>query len=306
MELYTHFNVEFGPLEASLFNIFDYTKSGKLNFIEFVCAMWNFLTVPEDELSIFMYLMKDPSAVMRIKCKSWQHLVLSNCKYNCFCSTFGIYMGSDTDIMNMLEVVHKRRVDSSPALTMMFNEAKSKLPAEASMADFVKWAKSNTSLVSPLLILQIKMRKKLLGERYWVKLTQIRYDSDALCKIDYTKTLQANLNKLLQDSKQRMVQQEREKQFASKASLSASQKNIQEKEAVLMEKFLQKAPSSQQVVPRNSSADAGEEDSDNSPVGGRKARKSRPSSSKKPTPSNSNSNSRTSSSKNLNSSKRAK
>ncbi len=68
VELYTYFGIDFGSLEAALFNIFDDTKSGKLTFVEFVCAMWNLLTTKEEDLSIFMYLMRDPTGVMRIKC----------------------------------------------------------------------------------------------------------------------------------------------------------------------------------------------------------------------------------------------
>jgi hypothetical protein len=38
--------------------------------MEFVCSMWNLLTLSEDDLGILAYLMKDPSGVMRIRCKS--------------------------------------------------------------------------------------------------------------------------------------------------------------------------------------------------------------------------------------------
>jgi hypothetical protein len=69
VELFTFFNVEFGPLETAMFNIFDHAKSGKLNFVEFVGSMWNFLSLREEDLSMFMYLIKDPTGVMRIKCE---------------------------------------------------------------------------------------------------------------------------------------------------------------------------------------------------------------------------------------------
>ena len=40
-----------------------------MNFVEFVCGMWNLLTVPEHHLGAFAYLMRDPSGKMRIVCK---------------------------------------------------------------------------------------------------------------------------------------------------------------------------------------------------------------------------------------------
>jgi hypothetical protein len=187
--------------------------------------------------------------------------------------------------MNILEVVHKRRVDGSPALTMLFNDAKHKLPAEASMTDFMKWSQQNVSVVSPLLILQIKLRKKLLGERYWVKLLEYRYNNPDLTKPEFMKQLQRDIIKAQQESKMRVANAEKEKLIASKASMSASQKNIMDKESVLLEKYLSRSNS--QVLPRTpsqqrlDSTDPGDDELD-SPTNPKKSRKHRPASAKKP------------------------
>lgn len=42
---------------------------GVLNFLEFCATMWNLLTLTDRNLGLVAYLMKDPSGVMKIRCK---------------------------------------------------------------------------------------------------------------------------------------------------------------------------------------------------------------------------------------------
>lgn len=89
-ELFNYFEVEETPFEVSIFTIFDEGKawmvlgnlcirsheafiidsSGVINFMEFVCTLWNILTIPQVECASIAYLIKDPSAVKTITCKS--------------------------------------------------------------------------------------------------------------------------------------------------------------------------------------------------------------------------------------------
>ena len=48
----------------------DKDKSGMINFMEFVCTLWNLLTLPESDFGSLAYLIKDPSTDGKISCKS--------------------------------------------------------------------------------------------------------------------------------------------------------------------------------------------------------------------------------------------
>eukprot|EP00981_Chlorochromonas_danica_P001365 scaffold292_cov161-Ochromonas_danica.AAC.3 len=67
-ELFSYFEVEETPFEVALFSIFDEDKSGLINFMEFVCTLWNILTLPVEECACIAYLIKDPTADATITC----------------------------------------------------------------------------------------------------------------------------------------------------------------------------------------------------------------------------------------------
>lgn len=53
----------------SVIVIFIGDDSGLVNFMEFVCAIWNFLTLPEEDMGSLAFLIKDPSGEKHITCK---------------------------------------------------------------------------------------------------------------------------------------------------------------------------------------------------------------------------------------------
>jgi hypothetical protein len=86
-ELFAYFEVEGTKFERGVFALFDegneifqiysssfivilciLDKSGKINFMEFVCTLWNLLTLPESNFGSVAYLLKDPSAESAISC----------------------------------------------------------------------------------------------------------------------------------------------------------------------------------------------------------------------------------------------
>ncbi len=74
----------------------------------------------------------------------------------------------------VIETMHKKKVDSSPALVAIYNNLKKSCPPEITMNEFCKWTAANPTVVSPLLILQLKLRKQIIGERYWSKMAAER------------------------------------------------------------------------------------------------------------------------------------
>lgn len=43
--------------------------SGMINFLEFVCALWNLLTISEDNYGTMAFLLKEPTGKSVINCK---------------------------------------------------------------------------------------------------------------------------------------------------------------------------------------------------------------------------------------------
>lgn len=88
-ELFSYFEVEGTKFECCIFSLFDEGKdflvtwfapnysqltvtvdnSGMINFMEFVCTLWNLLTLPEPDFGSIAYLIKDPSATGTINCE---------------------------------------------------------------------------------------------------------------------------------------------------------------------------------------------------------------------------------------------
>ncbi|RYG59128.1 hypothetical protein EON64_20550 [archaeon] len=48
--------------------------SGVINFMEFVCTLWNLLTLPEKHCAVIAYMIKDRSTKGDISCTSPPHL----------------------------------------------------------------------------------------------------------------------------------------------------------------------------------------------------------------------------------------
>ncbi len=185
--------------------------------------------------------------------------------------------------MNVLEIVHKRRVDSAPALSMLYNDAKAKLSSETSLGEFVKWSSYNLSMVSPMLILQIKLRKRLLGEKFWVAMMDRRYSIPEQVRPDFTKKIQLAIAKINAETKEKKVKHDKDKLVEVKASLSASQKNIQAKETAVLQSLMKRTNSSvAPLIPSSSSkkidTTAEDEVELDSPAAGKKSKKPRPSS----------------------------
>jgi Ca2+-binding EF-hand superfamily protein len=163
VELFSYFNIELGVFEKYIFTMFDEDKSGLLNFMEFACAMWNFLTLQECDLGTLMYLMKEPTGKLRIKY---------------------------SDIKDVLEYVHKRKLESSAAMQALFQALKRDYSGELSIADIINWIRTNPSIISPILVLQLKLRKDIIGEGFWLEQMAYRRQHPEFQKHLFIKTLQ--------------------------------------------------------------------------------------------------------------------
>eukprot|EP01031_Cornospumella_fuschlensis_P024182 gene24182-29247_t len=142
MELYTYFHMEANELEKNILTAFDLDKTGKLNFTEFVCALWIFLSLAESDMADFLYRLKDAS---------------------------GTYCLKVAEVKDLFEMIHHKKVETSTMLAPLYADIKQRFPVELRMEEWRSWVytQGGVGVIQPLLILQIKMRRLILGEGFW-------------------------------------------------------------------------------------------------------------------------------------------
>eukprot|EP01039_Chlorochromonas_danica_P006538 gene6538-7211_t len=147
VELLTYFHLDGHDFEKKLFVLFEENRKGQLDFLEVLVSLWNFLTLPEKYLPFMLYWMKDPSV---------------------------------TEVKDGLEMLHRRKLETVPVLMQHYQRLKDEYPLELSLQDFATWSQgvlpSSTSsnagatasvLFTPLVIFQLKLRKAIVGEKFW-------------------------------------------------------------------------------------------------------------------------------------------
>jgi hypothetical protein len=96
----------------------------------------------------------------------------------------------DSDVKDILEIAHRKTVESSTALQLLFQNLKTHFPGELSISDFCNWTKLNPSVLTPLLLLQLKLRRSLISEGFWMKLADDRQRHPEMGKLTFIKDLQ--------------------------------------------------------------------------------------------------------------------
>lgn len=95
-----------------------------------------------------------------------------------------------------LETIHKKKVGSSHNLQIIVDTLMERFPFEISLVDFTSWYRSNLTALSPVEILQIKLRRMILGERSWVKYTEMRKQVPAMSTVKFMLQLKDQLRPL--------------------------------------------------------------------------------------------------------------
>ena len=121
-----------------------------------------------------------------------------------------------TGVKEIIETIHKKRIESIPALFAMFNNLKKQYPGEVSLQEFRKWTAANPSITTPILVVQIKLRRHIIGEKFWLRLTQERTDDPELGKPDFCRKLAVTLKR-------------KNDQFKAKKEYEETTKNIRER-----------------------------------------------------------------------------
>eukprot|EP01040_Poterioochromonas_malhamensis_P011531 gene11531-12575_t len=229
VDIFTFMNSDFSAFEKQVFHIFDADKSGKFNFLEFVCCMWNLLTIPENQLGAIVYLMKDLSGVLRVR-----------------------YF----DLKDTFDIVHKRKLETSSTMQSIFHDLRDNWTPELSIQDVVKWSSKvgNNNILTPVLLMQIKLRKFVMGEKYWLAKTKKRFEDP-----------QKSRNKLI-DFKKKKQLEKAEKKVKSRNRMGRAEENVARKQSILLDVFKLKGTSAQannvsnRVIPTSNLADEAKAD----------------------------------------------
>lgn len=245
VELFSYFNVDLGSFESSIFAIFDEERKGLLNFMEYVCALWNLLTLADADLGVLGYLMKDPTGVLRIK---------------------------PPQVREIMETIHKKKVEASPALVALYSNLKHEYPGEISIQDFCKWCRDNPSVLTPVVILQIKLRKLVIGEKFWLRQMEARRDHKEMGKHDFVRKL-ANQIKAKNDAFKAKKAHEEVKQAIierrGKSAKGDTRSGVAKRESFLLKAFKLSGKSSSSKVYVEDGADgAASTASDGSAISG--------------------------------------
>lgn len=173
----------------------------------------------------------------------------------------------------VFEMINRKKMDANPATQAIFTELKEKYPSELSITDICKWTAINSSLLSPILILQIKLRQNIIGEKYWQHQTDLRAADPEKNDIGYIKQLMGLVKSKIEKSK---VQKVAQKEKQAKEAKIGNRDNIARKQSVLLEAFnMKKKPSSnKRVASAGAMATMEEEPSSPSSPASRSAKKS--------------------------------
>lgn len=99
---------------------------------------------------------------------------------------------------------------------------KKELDNKISIHDFNRWTAANPSIVAPLVMLQLHIRLQIIGERFWIRLSNLRKDDAEQGQLDYVKHLQEYVTE-----KNRIFREKLEAEEAEQRRLSRIGRNVQ-------------------------------------------------------------------------------
>lgn len=172
---------------------------------------------------------------------------------------------------DVMEMMHRKKVESASSLSLVMNDLRSKYSAELSVQDVCKWTTTNSSILSPIVIMQLKFRKQLLGEKYWTKATDERAADKERSTVDWMRKFFEMVRK--KSAEQRRIRKEAATAVNKRDNMTESQRNIHDKQTLLLSSFnMIQQPANSRGQPNTSTG--GDEDAQISPSAKRKRRQS--------------------------------
>lgn len=145
---------------------------------------------------------------------------------------------ADSDVKDVVELMHKKRVEGAPTLQTIVGDLKNNYSAELSIQDLCKWSQNNQSILSPIIILQLKFRRQILGEKYWQAASEARFADPVKGSVVFIKDLFKLMRTKSEEVRQkRELKQRTMKAQSRNANLTGAQSNIARKQSILLSNF---------------------------------------------------------------------
>eukprot|EP00602_Paraphysomonas_sp_CaronLab_P003615 CAMPEP_0185030798 /NCGR_PEP_ID=MMETSP1103-20130426/17872_1 /TAXON_ID=36769 /ORGANISM="Paraphysomonas bandaiensis, Strain Caron Lab Isolate" /LENGTH=413 /DNA_ID=CAMNT_0027566057 /DNA_START=158 /DNA_END=1399 /DNA_ORIENTATION=+ len=167
-EFLAYFRIESTKFNDAVFNFCDDSQCGHLNFLEFVVAMWNFLTIDHSQIGSFAFLLFDTDETGQL---------------------------DSEEVLNMIYVIHNNTHIKSKAVGHVIDKLKSSKES-FSLENFDHWSRTHMSLLEPVLLLQKKLRQNIISERYWLSLSNRRYEHCEFGDIKYIWQLKKTVSRI--------------------------------------------------------------------------------------------------------------
>ena len=155
------FDIDNTPYSKKCFMLMDTTGTGEINFAQFVVACWNYCTYDKNGLTGFSFKLYDTSGIGQIPMD---------------------------DVFTLVEDVYDldkgmRGFDYSGTVNVVKNSPEYNWPSKRQVAracgsdnehiDFM-FAKTHPSLLKSAFAIQTRLQKKVIGAKYWEKMTEKR------------------------------------------------------------------------------------------------------------------------------------
>lgn len=177
-------------------------------------------------------------------------------------------------------MMHLKKIDKDPNLQGVYNQLRKDLSHKLSIEEFNRWTAANPSVTAPLMMLQLHIRLQIIGESFWVKLSEQRKQDPKQGRLTYVKDLQRQIVAKNRRFREKQQAEEKEKQRLMRLEQGRHggvKENVQRKESILMKHFnlkrlsIRRPPqrSLSRVIPMSDLQDIPEDvdDNDKKPAG---------------------------------------
>ena len=159
------FDVDNTHFSRKCFMLMDTTGSGEINFAQFVVACWNYCTYDKNGLTGFAFKLYDTSGIGQIPMDDIFKLVDDVYDLDKGMQQWD-YSGTINVVKNSPEYIigqAKRQIARACGSDKQMN-----------ILEFLMFAKTHPSILKSAFEIQIRLQKKILGEKYWNNMTTKR------------------------------------------------------------------------------------------------------------------------------------
>mmetsp|Transcript_25153 Transcript_25153/g.37068 ORF Transcript_25153/g.37068 Transcript_25153/m.37068 type:complete len:426 (-) Transcript_25153:402-1679(-) len=167
-EFLNYFKIEMTSFNMFLFGLFGVQKGGYLNFLEYVIAIWNFLTVQKSLISTLVFYLYD-----RRKCG---------------------YIEAQ-EVIELMNAIHTKKSLRQRVLIHLQSNLQTSTDTY-SQKKFIALAKSHPTMIIPVNELQGQLRRRIIGEHFWMALTATRANHSMYSEISSIAVLQKTVEEI--------------------------------------------------------------------------------------------------------------